>query len=250
MKVLGPSLFLAVIAATAALADNSSCPSTPTAISNATIQASPAGCTQVDMQFSLMAPVVSELADFTQSSSDPSDSNVLIVGTGVAGGTGSASQGLIFSQSGGFYGDDTSASGYNNTGNETWNYEFEFSVTDTAPGEFLTGIYIAANDLTRSGTVSDLQFVVTVINAAYIPAFSASGSVNDAFANPVTSTMVYLDLYVNYTGAPSSFTLGSFELGFDEGPAPEPSTFMLIATALAMIGWARRRALTAARTAR
>jgi hypothetical protein len=236
MRSLLPFVLAAIISSGVSLANTANCPTSPTAISNAAIQTAPAGCTQVDLAFNLTSPVVSTGGDLTQSSSDPSDSSVTIQGTGVAGGTGATAQGLIFSQNAGFYGIDSSVSGYQGTGNETWAYIFDFAVSETAPNEELTGVFFALNNLVFTGSkISPLVLILGAGNDVHVEEISSSGTLDFAFPAPVFSSTVHVEMYTNYTG-PSQFTLGSFEVGFDEASAtPEPSSFLLTSIAAAGI---------------
>jgi len=247
-------LLVCAIAPVAAFANSSSCPTgNTTTISNATIQAAPAGCQQVDMLFNLTSTVISQFADLMNVSSLPSDSNVDVTGTGVAGGTGANAQGLIYSQTGGIVFKDTGS------GNETIDYTWHFGVADQAANEVISAIDLTYNNLAISGSDIVQAFLFECPGATEFSGCNSSpgtqlfqnntgGSPNtfhDVLTTPAASLGLSFQWIINFTGH-DSVTLNSIQFGFEtQSTVPEPSTFVLIACALLAI-YLRLRALARA----
>ncbi len=256
MNIFVRSFVFLAFASSVAVASTSNCPTnTTTTISNATIQASPAGCEQVDLQFNLLSPVISTITGDTAShSSHPSDSNVTVTGTGVALGIAANAQALIFGQNGGFSASDTS------TGiGQTWTYAFDFGATDLIAGHSITGTYLAFNNLVFHGATtafSYLEFVCTGTNT-FSNGCSGdffNGTVNSSnttfhstLALPTNAAGVKLEIIINLPSTGSGFSFSSFQFGFDEGSStPEPATWGLIAAGiLFMRAFGRGRKKTA-----
>jgi hypothetical protein len=253
--VIQARIFLLLLFAAAANlgATNVACPSTATAINDPTLQGgSPAGCTQIDMQFNLIEPVVAQVIDTSDASSAPGDANTYITGVGVAGGTGANSQGLEFSQLGvAFSGGDVD----NVSFAEEWNYTFTIGVTDIGGGQ-ISGAYLQLGELNLVNDAFILNVSETICPGT--PTFSGAcpgssvinvtsgGAFNQdlALAAPTFTASAQFNVDIEFAGPASSFGLTNFEMGFDES-TPEPATWLLMATALATIS-----ALQALRTRR
>lgn len=239
-----------------AQATNIAC--TPTSINDPTIQGgSPPGCTQVDMQFSLLSPVAAQIIDTADASSVPTDASVGLTGLGIAGGSGGTSQRLQFFQ----IGDNFLAENNGGAIGEEWAYTFTLGVTDIAPAMMISGVYFDVNNMLLQAnaqlvnvtetvcagttTFTGCTPVTTLDLTAFLNTFGG-GDDNQDQAIALTQTaavQVTLDVLVPVNG--DAFGLPSFEVGFDEiavAPSvPEPATLLLLGGALAGIAVVRLR---------
>jgi len=241
--------------ASLALADTSNCPTNNTTpISNATIQASPAGCLQVDLQFNLTSPVWTEFANTTNSTSNPMDSNVFVTGLGVADGQGANAQGIRMSQTSGFFFDDTSS------GNETATYFLKLGVADQAAFDEITSFNLTFNNF--DNTSKEIPVAITLWcsgttsesscpggSGVFINDTNVATSFTNTFTSPATSFGLSIEIQTNYDGH-DSVSFSSLDIQFNtQSTVPEPGALSLSLFGLAAIIFAssRWRALAGSR---
>jgi hypothetical protein len=235
---------LGLILAASAFGNTASCPTNnTTTISNATIQASPAGCTQVDLQFNLASTVWQIFDNSTNPTSNPMDSTVHVTGTGIADGTGANSQGIIFSQSSGFFFDDTSSSG------ETATFFLVFGTADLAPNDVITAVDIS---FTNYDDKSVDQMALLYFACPNTTVFASCPGSSDFFEDfptnsltsfhntlsaPATSLGLHIEIQTNYEGH-DSLSFSTLTVAFEtQSTVPEPTSLGLSLFGLATIVW-------------
>jgi hypothetical protein len=256
VRRIASMVLLGLILAANSFGNTASCPTNnTTTISNATIQASPAGCTQVDLQFNLTSTVWNIFANSMNSSSNPMDSTVHVTGTGIADGTGANSQGIIFSQSSGFFFNDTSSSG------ETATFFLKFGAADLAPNDVITAVDIS---FTNYNDKSVDQMALLYFACPNTTVFASCPGSSDFFEDfptnsltsfhntlsaPATSLGLNIEIQTDYAGH-DSLSFSTLTVAFEtQSTVPEPTTLGLSLFGLAAIVWAssRSRAVTAIR---
>lgn len=245
-------LFLA--GAGLASAGNTACSAAP--INDPTMQAgSPPGCTQVDMQFSLIEQVMNLTIDTADASSAPADSTVAVIGAGGAFGTGASSQMLQFYQ----IGQNFQATDNTGIGGQQFAFTATFGVTDINAFSSITGVYLAMNNMTLQNqatlngitetvctgttTFAGCSPVTTIDPTFFLNSHGGGDYANDVAIAGAQLAAIQFSLDVELSQNGDSFGLPGFFLGFDETlvGAPEPSTFVLLGTSLAGLAYLRAR---------